>query len=217
MILKFSDEVIRAERACKFREAMHQTYIEYLDDRSDHKLILALLEHWYLMFNLDHLAARYTSEWEELLDAAYDRIDDDPLTAFFMGYMMAVGPYLFLGKRWGTSGESYDKVYCSGYQLMEKAYSIEPDRLIFRIKHSHYIDERSIYEKRSETELIELQETFPVPSVICEYFRRIFNADENSDEYEENLPIMEDYRNRSIDEMIPVKVRSGDGSAETKN
>ena len=192
MILKYSDEVIRAERACKYREAMHQTYIEYLADKSDHTLMLALLEHWYLSFNMDCLRENTTSEWDELLDAAYDRIDDDPLTAFFMGYMMAVGPYLFLGERWGTSGESYIKIQDSGYQLMERAYSIEPDCLIFKIKHSRYIDESLIYEKRSETELIELQETFPVPSVICEYFRRIFGADE----YEENLPIMEDYRNK---------------------
>ncbi|MBR4658973.1 MAG: hypothetical protein IKP26_06940 [Clostridia bacterium] len=211
MILKYSDEVIRAERACKYREAMHQTYIEYLADKSDHTLMLALLEHWYLSFNMDCLRENTTSEWDELLDAAYDRIDDDPLTAFFMGYMMAVGPYLFLGERWGTSGESYIKIQDSGYQLMERAYSIEPDRLIFKIKHSHYIDESLIYEKRSETELIELQETFPVPSVICEYFRRIFDADE----YEENLPIMEDYRNRLIHNMSPVKVRQRSESNDT--
>ena len=188
--LEYSDEVIRLEIEGDYLGALNQTYSEWLADQTESKLLSAMLEHWFVIFNLDKFGKEF-DQWKELWNMAYEKIED-PVFSFFLGYIMKTSSYLFLGKRFGYGGESLDTIWNLGNKLREEAYKRAPECAVFRIGHI-YQQEHDYYRQNSDEELSEIRDTFPVPSIVNEYFRRIFNAEDD----EICLPKFEDYRNNT--------------------
>ena len=96
---------------------------------------------------------------------------------------MFMGFYLF-----GLLTYTDFEIEARGKELMEEAYKAEPQCTLYKLHHCIYWGEGK-YEP-NEQEIAEMREMLPIPSVICEYFRRILLSD--SDE-EYNLPRFEHY------------------------
>lgn len=188
--IEFSSEVIAFENEGDYHNAVDRTYTEWIADRSETAMLSALLEHWFVIFESD-VGGKTYDQWSELLNAAFEK-DSDAWFGFFLGYMMQTADYLFLGERFGTGGESADLIRKKGRELMEKAYKNHSKCAVFKVEHI-YQHEAEDYTP-TEKEISEIRESFPVPSVVNEFFRRVFGAEDE----EQNLPKFEDFRNRAI-------------------
>lgn len=186
MKLQFSEKTIEYERNNDYRKAMKQTFREWKENSTDENLCKALLEYFFIAFKtVMHEEERL--EWEEIIKVAYERIEHNRELSFFVGYAMFIGFYLFPVDHWGKGPDAVRFIEDHGKELMEKAYEEEPELTLFRLHHLIYWG--GGYEP-TEQERKEIRGQFPIPSVVCEYFRRILDSEEDN---EENLPLFEDY------------------------
>lgn len=179
--MKFDPEIIRHENNENYCEAVNASYRIWKNEQTEENMLCAALEHWYFMFNdvkyeIQSFPEKQTwDQWNELCDELENIAKHNIRVKFFLGYMLKIGPYLFLRF---MRERCYDGTQELGKIFMEEAYKADPTNPVFAMQHEFNVN-KTYYEATKKQAVIckehmkEMEKEFPNEGIVNIYFRCI--------------------------------------------